>query len=287
MNENLWGIIMRRGISVQAVVFAGFCCVVLFGVSQGQVVLADDQDVSFRDGDPSMSGWTSLADMMPVDGTQNRTSEPEAARAAWVVDDFEDGNIDGWIDEGSGACYAGTSAVAASGAYSMRVDGACGHMRGRVFDITGSMPTGISFSVRADTVNTYVTYFILGDSNSGVGGNSGAIDFHGRPDGTWVVFNGTGYSCGNRNAAQWYTVGLNVDWACKMYDVSIDGVPKASNVPFYYTATEAFDRIHVYNYDSATGRYDDIYFYTPGVNPLIFEDDFERGSICRWSGVGQ
>lgn len=276
---------MRRGMSIQVVVVVVLCWIVFFGVLPAQVALGSDQDIVHQDGDPPMSGWVPLADLIVIDEDQGWVSDPEAVKAAWIVDDFEDGNIDGWVDEGGGACYATTSAVAASGAYSMRVDGACGHMLGRVLDITGSMPTGISFSVRADTVDTYDTYLILGDSNSGYVGNPGAIDFHGRPDGTWVVFNGTGYSCGNRNAAQWYDVSLNVDWACKMYDVSIDGVPKASNIPFYHTNTEAFDRIHVYNYDSATGRYDDIYFYTPGVSPLIFEDGFERTSTCRWSVV--
>jgi len=225
--------------------------------------------------------WPFTARALAADGL----GTPDDLRAAWIVDDFEDGNIDGWIDEGGGACSASISTIAALGTYSMRVDGACGHRLGRYYDVTGSRPTGVSVWVRSNTVNTFDTYFILGDADSGPGGNSGAIYFLGTASGNWSVFDGHDIPCQARNPNQWYRINFNVDWACKMYDVSIDGVLRATNVPFYYEATESFDQIHVYNWDSTTARYDSIGFSTPAISDLIFEDDFERGSTCRWSSV--
>ena len=277
---------MRRGMSVQVVVFAVGFCVVLFGVLPGQVVLANDQDGPFRDGDPSMSGWTSLADLIEVDENQSWVSEPETPRAAWIVDDFEDGNIDGWIDEGGGACYGidvghcGERGLQHARGRSLRT------YLGRVLDITGSMPTGISFSVRADTVNTFDTYFVLGDSASGSGGNTGAIDFPGNPDGTWSVFNGTDlFVWQSQSGSVVHRLVSALIGPARCTTFRSTACASRAMCPFYYVATEAFDRIHVYNWSSATARYDEIYFYTPGVSPLIFEDDFERGSPCRWSAV--
>jgi hypothetical protein len=225
-----------------------------------------------------LAGQAALA----ADGASDGMADDR--RAAWIVDDFEDGNIDGWVDEGGGYCTASTSVIAANGTlYSMRVDGACGHFDGKVLDIPTSMPTGVNFWVRANTVDTHDTYFILGDQDSGSGGNVGAIYFKGSPDGTWTVFNGAGHSCGPRNPDQWYRIHINVDWPCKMFDVSVDGDLKQTNVDFYHLDTASIDRIHVYNWSPTTGRYDEISFSTPGVSPLVFEDDFERGSTCRWS----
>lgn len=257
---------MRHDTSFSTVVVVVFCYAAVSAVLPGQVAVASEPELVFEDVDP----WT---------------MEAEANRAIWLVDDFEDGNIDGWIDEGGGMCTASTSAIAADGAYSMRVDGACGHLWGRVLDLPTSQPTGVTVWVRSDTVNTYDTYFALGDQFSGPTGNYGGIYFLGRPTGHWGVFNGTPLSCGSRNAAQWYRVTFNVDWACKMFDVSIDGERVQSNVAFYHEPTESFDRIHVYNYDDATARYDSITFSTPPVGFMIFWDDFERTSTCRWSST--
>lgn len=260
---------MRHGLSVPILAVAVFFCIAVLSIPPDQVALAAEPDVANRDGDLSMSG----------------PGEPEDVRAAWVVDNFEDGNIDDWIDEGGSQCSASTSASTASGAYSMRIDGACGHLLGRVLDIPSSQPTGVTVWVRSNTVDTYDTYLVFGDQNSGPGENYGAIYFQGMNSGHWAVFNGASYSCGSRNPDQWYRVQFTVDWACKMYDVRIDGAFQQRNVAFYHQPTASFERIHVYNWDSATARYDEISFSTPSVGPPIFEDDFERTSACRWSSA--
>ena len=274
---------MRHRVSVTVVGLTVFCFTVFLAVASERPATAADQEVTFPDGTSFISEATEVTGGMSFAENETWTAAQTEGRSIWIVDDFEDGNIDGWVDEGGGACTASTSAIAASGAYSMQVDGACGHALGRVYDFNGGRPTGVSVWVRADTVNTYDSYFILGDSLSGPGSNLGGIYFYGVNTGDWAVFNGTVHWCGTRNPNQWYKVDFIVDWSCKMFDVNIDGVRKQTNVPFYHTATESFDRIHVYNYSSATARYDLIKFSDPGVSPLIFADNFERGSTCRWS----
>jgi hypothetical protein len=196
----------------------------------------------------------------------NSWSRRDDSKAAWIVDDFEDGDFDGWNVEGTASCTTYISSIAANGNY--------------------SMPTGVSFYVQSSSSTTHDSYFILGDADSGPGGNVGAIYFKGSPSGVWSVITGDGgHDCGPRNPNQWYQVGFVIDWPCKMYDVRIDGVPKLTNMTFNYADTDSFDKIHVYNWDSATALYDDIMFSTPGISPLIFEDNFERGSACRWTVV--
>jgi len=67
--------------------------------------------------------------------------------------------------------------------------------------------------------------------------------------------------------------------------VHIDGQLKLTNVNFYDTTVSGISRIHVFNLDNTSAWYDEIYFEDPGVTPLIFADEFERGSACHWSSV--
>ncbi len=197
---------MRHFMSVAAIGLTIFCFTGIFAIASERIAAAADQDLAFQDGISSFSETTETADGIAFAENQIWTPVQKAGRAIWIVEDFEDGNIDGWVDEGGGACTASTSAVAAGGAYSMRVDGACGHFLGRVFETNGGMPTGVSVWVRSDTVNTNDTYFVLGDNQSGPGGNPGGIYFYGAASGVWSVFYGSNLSCGTRNPNQWYRV---------------------------------------------------------------------------------
>lgn len=255
-----------------------FAGLVLAGLAAGAAPLALAQT-------PMVAGTSGGLDTDEHRSDGSWSPRAMVSKAAWVVDSFEDGNIDGWLPEGTDDCTASKSAVAAFGAYSMRIDGACAHLDGRYLDVSGSKPTGVGVYVRSDTTNTFDTYFVLGDVASGPDGNLGAVFFSGTSTGKWSVFDGTSLDCGPRVPNQWYQVDFVIDWACKMYDVWIDGVLRRSNVSFYHTATESFDKIHVYNWSDTTARYDEITFSTPPISPLIFGDGFERGSACRWSAV--
>ena len=224
--------------------------------------------------------------LMPATGAENTITpafvpaeETQSAdRAAYIVDDFEDGNINGWAGEGTHNCSAFISTEAPFGSYSMAVDGACFPFNGYYFDVGNAAPTDVYLYVRSATTDTTDTFFVLGEDFHEV------VTFKGMA-GDWAVYDGANHSCGPRNPGQWYYVHFVIDWSCKVYDVNIDGQPKLTNVNFYDPAVSGISRIHLFNYDATTAWYDEIYFGTPGVSTLIFSDDFERAATCHWSSV--
>ncbi|RLE25101.1 MAG: hypothetical protein DRJ61_19475 [Acidobacteria bacterium] len=199
-------------------------------------------------------------------------------RAVYIVDDFEDGNINGWLGDGTQSCSASISSEVPFGSFSMRIDGACFPFNGYYFEVGNAAPTDVYLYVRSETTNTSDTFFVLGEDFHEV------VSFSGGP-GEWRVYDGASHSCGPRNPQQWYYIHFVIDWACKVYDVFIDGQLKLTNVNFYDPTVTGISRIHVFNMDNTSAWYDEIYFGTPGISPLIFADDFERGSTCRWSNV--
>lgn len=199
-------------------------------------------------------------------------------RAAYIVDDFEDGNFNGWTVDGSHDCSASISTEVPFGSYSLAIDGACFPFNGYFLDVGNAVPTDVYLYVRSASTNTTDTFFVLGEEFHEVVSFQGVL-------GEWKVYDGSSHSCGPRTSGQWYYIHFVIDWACKVYDVHIDGQLKLTNVNFYDHTVTSISRIHVFNLDNTTAWYDEIYFATPGISPLIFADDFERGSTCRWSSV--
>ncbi len=210
-------------------------------------------------------------------GTLNR--EPQSDdRAIYIVDDFEDGNINGWVGDGTQSCSAYISTEVPFGSFSMAIDGACFPFNGYSFDVGNAAPTDVYLYVRSATTTTTDTFFVLGDNLHEV------VTFKGM-QGDWAVYDGANHSCGPRNPNQWYYVHFVIDWSCKVFDVYIDGQLKLTNVMFYDPTVSGISRIHLFNYDVTTAWYDEIYFGTPGVSTMIFSDDFERAATCHWSSV--
>lgn len=199
-------------------------------------------------------------------------------RAFHVVDDFEDGNINGWIADGTHDCSISLSEDNPFGSYCMRIDGACFPFNGYYLNVGNEAPVGVHLYVRSATTTTSDTFFVLGDEFHEV------VYFSGGP-GVWRVYDGAPHSCGPRIPNQWYYIHFDIDWACKMYDVYINGMPKMANANFYDDTVSGINRIHVFNLDNTTAYYDEIVFETQDEGPLIFADDFKRGSVCRWSNV--
>ncbi len=89
----------------------------------------------------------------------------EADRAIWLVDDFEDQNLDGWTIP-SGPCAVSIAPVGAAGSnYSMVVNGPCGHDGGTSYDLVGIQATSLSLYVKTTTTLNPHLYFILDDDS--------------------------------------------------------------------------------------------------------------------------
>jgi hypothetical protein len=205
-------------------------------------------------------------------------------KAIWLVDDFEDGNINGWNNPFYPIVYCLAQAVspgAGSSSTSLRIDGACGHFAGRYYDVGGWNPTGIDFYLRSAATNKHDGYIVFGDDD--ITTNNGIIYFLADGWGSLsLVSDGWFYNCGAYNAYQWYRISFTVDWDCKVVDVYVDGVLKHRDVPFRSPGTTEITKIHIYNFDSSSAWWDEISMSTGPPSMSIFYDDFERGATCHW-----
>jgi hypothetical protein len=128
------------------------------------------------------------------------------------------------------------------------------------------------------------TYVVLGDDDTTT--SNGAIYFYAHNSGNFAVSTvGHLLNLGPYTSNTWYDVHFTVDWACEMFDVSIDGDLKMVNIPFRTAGTEHFSQLHVFNQDVSTAWWDQIVFSGPAASMLIFSDNFERDSTCRWSST--
>lgn len=151
-------------------------------------------------------------------------------------------------------------------------------------DLGSTQPTGVGLYVMSGSTGMHDTYFVLGDADTT--SNNGAIFFYARGDGELVVHTDSqAYPLGSYTTGTWYDLEFTVDWACKAFDVWVDGSLRQYNLPFRNTSVDEFSQLHVFNFHNSTGWWDQIVFSGPPPSPQIFADDFERASPCRWSAV--
>jgi hypothetical protein len=208
-------------------------------------------------------------------------------KAAFVLDDFEDGDTVGWTGP-EPTSIAWVDYIGAEGtSRSLRIDGYSSHFGGMHHDMgTAWSPTGLHFSVRPGSTSTMDAYFVASDVASY--GVVGTLFFFADDDGRFKVASDVNYDCGPYVANTWYSVSFNIDWQCQVYDVFIDGTLRQFNVPLreYFGQTpDTIRYIDVYNWQSSTAWWDQIWVSTPGVSTMIFGDGFERGSTCGWSSA--
>lgn len=206
-----------------------------------------------------------------------------STEAIWLVDNFEDGNLDGW-NSGGGSCVAtATSATAGEGTYSMEIAGSCGHFGGRWYDVVNFPAQGIGVMLRPGSTSAHDAYFVAGDNN--IHNDAGVIFFYAKDDGRWTIVGegGTSYDCGPYTAGQWHDVSFTLDWHWRMITVRIDGELRHVNVPFRSTTATTLTQIHAYNYTSSTSNWDLIQMATDPPTPVLFWDGFESGDASGWA----
>jgi hypothetical protein len=150
--------------------------------------------------------------------------------------------------------------------------------------LTPAQPTGVSLYVRSGSTALNDTFVVLGDDDTTT--TDGAIFFYAHESGNLAVATvGHILNLGPYLEDTWYQVDFTVDWACEMFDVSIDGNLKVANVSFRNPGIEHFSQLHLFNYDVSTAWWDQIIFSGPPASTTVFADDFERLSTCRWSAT--
>lgn len=204
-------------------------------------------------------------------------------RAIFLLDDFEDGNLDGWLF-GGGTCGAfATNSTAGEGSWSMEVLGECGHYGGPYYAFGGFQATGISVMLRPGSVSLSDTYVVIGDDN--ILSDNGVIFFYAHGSGRWKIV-GQGsqvFDCGPYSAGQWYDVSFDLDWHWRTIAVRIDGSLCAVNVGFRSDTAATLTQIHAYNWEDSVAWYDYIVMSSPPPSPTIFMDGFESADVASWS----
>jgi hypothetical protein len=204
--------------------------------------------------------------------------------AIWLIDDFEDGVLDGWIDEG-GTCnsFITTSPAPPEGTSSLDIFGSCGgHRLGLTFGLMGFQAGSISFYVRSDRIDQRTNYLVLDDDE--LGNNGTVAFFYGTDFGTFNVTDhtGLGHTLGPRNANQWYQIRINIDWDFHTLNVYVDNELKASGVPFPVNIT-TLNWLYLYSLGDGHSLYDYIVASSAPPTSVIFADGFESGDRSAWS----
>jgi len=208
--------------------------------------------------------------------------------AIWLIDDFEDGNLDGWLD-GGGTCNAflvHDAGAAAEGEWFFDVFGDCGgHFQGPYISLAGFQAGSFTIWVRPNYVNRFNGYVVLDDDT--LWNNGSVVFFYGMDNGTWTVadHNGINYSCGPRAMNQWYQIRFEIDWDFHTVDVYIDNQLMQSGIPFP-VSINTLNWLHLYNLSDGHFWYDYIVASTPPPTPTLFVDGFESGDWAAWSAVG-
>lgn len=221
--------------------------------------------------------------LLSIFAIANAGDQPaDSAKAIWIVDDFEDGDIMGWATP-SGPCTAAIAAPGASSSFCMGVNGACGHYGGTFYDIGGFAATGVSLSVRPSGPGANHLYVVLDDDDNSVNGY--IIAFFANDSGWFSVWGdlGTQYLLMPNDDLDWHSLQFDIDWVGKNVDVVMDGQYRQYNVPFDDDTISTIRRMHLYNFDMASAWYDTVEMATPPPSLTVMTDDFESADDSGWS----
>jgi len=213
--------------------------------------------------------------------------ESGAPEAIWLIDDFEDGNLDGWLD-GGGSCNVfilNDPNTAAEGSRCLDIFGDCGgHYQGPYISLAGFQAGSFSIYIRPNYVNQFNGFVVLDDDLSWINGS--VVLFYGMDNGTWAVSDqhGISHSCGPRNMNQWYQVRFEIDWDFHTFDVYIDNQLMQTSISFPGTIN-TLNWLFLYNLGDGHVWYDYIVASTPPPTPALLVDGFESGDWSAWSGV--
>lgn len=204
-------------------------------------------------------------------------------KAIALIDDFEDGDLDGWNLPTSTCAKTNSTDTGADGtSRSLKIQGECGHYQGAWYDLGGWQPTSVTFWVRSESLALSTAYVVLGDDN--VATNQGVFFLSAHNSGQWVIGTGSvSFYLAPYTAGQWYRFDLFIDWVGKTVDVSIDGAPRQYNVPFRSPSTTSLTRLHFYNYQTGTAYLDEISMSSPPPSLDVFRNDFESADTTAWS----
>ena len=186
---------------------------------------------------------------------------PKRCETAIFFDDFEDGNYSGWTAGSCSNTRSVTSSTAADGStYSLYITGACSTHYGGLYRLFSPtlQPTRISYWARSSSTSTSDTYFVVhGSSTTGTTNQMAFIYFR---SGGYITAADSATDFYSYSANVWYHIEMrNINWTAHTFDLYVNGVLDTASAPFRANIS-AIGRIDLYNFDSATGYWDEILF---------------------------
>ncbi len=195
------------------------------------------------------------------------------------VDDFEDGDYNGWLEAGSGVKEV-TSTTAAKGTYSYHESSSpSSHYNGIYQEFDSIQPGYISFYIRSGSTTTSDAYCVFRNS---VGEN--LIWFFASQYG-YLYVNGDvgGDDSYFYTALTWYHIEFkNIDFTTKTFDYYINEELIKEGIPFRYAEyVEEISRVDIYNFTSGSEAWWDEFFFAVDefcwVDVSIYSDTISPG----------
>jgi hypothetical protein len=164
-----------------------------------------------------------------------------------LMEDFEDGDFNGWTVGSGGYTVNVTNGLAAVGSKSISLlGGNTNRYNGVSHSLPNVLPEQINFRVRAASTTNYCGYFSTGDSASD---SRQAVFFYMKPTGFMgLVEDIDGEHLVPYNANQWYKISLVLDWSQRLVDFYVDGVLIERFIPFRGQTIASVNTVYLYNY---------------------------------------
>jgi hypothetical protein len=220
-------------------------------------------------------------------------SRPGAgSKAIWLLDDFEDGILDGWYFLGGSCTATVTTATAAQGTHSMFLSGDCGNLyqSGLFYNLGSFQATGIGVWIRSGDNSEIDAVFAVGGDDIFSGGEP-ILELSASNSGYWVLKGPDIYwAIAPYNPNEWYDIGFTIDWMARTYDTYINNVLEMDDAPFLSDTATTLKRLYIsnslsYPFTGTETWWDQIVLTTPPPMPPIFVDGFESGNTSAWSAT--
>lgn len=222
------------------------------GIADGNV----DYEIAFAaatSADPLFAGLTP-----PAVAVTNVDEDMSClATCAFTGDDFDDGDINGWST--SGPVVVSVPPGGASGSSSfLQIDGGSGgHNAGALRTFTPCQANKLTVWIKPSSLTLSHNYVIFGDGALTANHSIGFI--WARSTGVVLAFDGTTeYPLVPTAVGVWTKIEVRINWVSKTIDIDVDGIRRATAVPFREPAINDLSSVFLYNFASTIGAWDQL-----------------------------
>ncbi len=180
-------------------------------------------------------------------------------------DNFEDGDMAGWMTGSGSYTREVTNATAAAGSlFSITlIGGSDSHDDGIFHDLTAITPDNITFYVRSSDTSKSDGYFVVG---TGTSNDQTAVFFFAKGIGQIGVYDGTTFWGTTYDSLTWYKIRFAFNWNSKQIDYYVNDSLVRSGITFRSTSVSSLTKAYLYNYNNSQAWWDEIKFYNGSVD---------------------